>query len=77
MNNEEQAFEMGATVILGIVILGVLAWVGTGDYQDEVEDQAYYCEMVETWKADAKRGVAPADRAGWPDYQNNYNEVCK
>jgi len=34
------------------------------------EQQDLYCEMVTTYQ-ETKGDY------GWPDYQNNYNEVCK
>jgi len=34
------------------------------------EQQDLYCEMVTTFKE-------TGGNYGWPDYNNNYNEVCK
>lgn len=77
MDNEEKIFEVAVTAVLGVAILGMFALIGTMEHQDEVDDQAHYCEMVTTWKQEASRGIAARDRAGWPDYNNNYDEVCK
>ena len=45
---------------------------GIDDLQAE-QDQ--YCEMVALWNADAKRGVSPEQRIGWPPYKGE--EQCR
>ena len=51
-------------------LLSLMAVVGSYDYQDAVEQQSQYCEMVREWKA------SNGER-GWPDYNRNFKEVCK
>lgn len=47
-----------------------------GATAEEVDvNQQAYCEMVSIWKSESH--LAPEQRAGWPDYKGNYNEVCK
>lgn len=50
-------------IISIILVIAILLIVSTMDYQDEVMEQKHYCEMV-------REGY-------WPDYKENYNEVCK
>lgn len=68
MNNKEKLL-----IVLAIVIVGLLIAI-----LDKVEPVVsdYHCEMVALWKEGEKHGVEPADRAGWPDY-NNTCEVSK
>ena len=42
---------------------------GNMDYQDELDNQRHYCEMVEIWENDAARGVPAEQRAGWPPFK--------
>ncbi len=56
----------GILIITGIV--AVLAFVGSGDYEEAKADEAFYCEMVAT-------GV-------WPDFRELYKatprrEACR
>lgn len=44
--------------------------VSTMDYQDEVKQQSYYCEMVELYKSSDGEN-------GWPDYKDIYQTECK
>lgn len=63
-----------ATVAFCILAAGLMFSAGS-DYQVEVQQQDTYCEMVALWKSESH---LPADqRTGWPDYKNNYAEVCK
>lgn len=56
------------------LIAGLMFSAGS-DYQIIVEQNETYCEMVAQWKSELH---LPADqRTGWPDYKNNYEEVCK
>lgn len=51
------------------LILVVIGIAGQSDYEDAVEQDTVYCEMVELWENDGARGVAPEDRAGWPPFK--------
>lgn len=50
---------------LVFVLLGI---VGQSDYEEAIQRNNLYCEMKQLWEADAARGVAPEDRAGWPPF---------
>lgn len=54
-------------VLLIVFILFGIA--GRMDYEDAVEQENYYCEMVKLWQDDAARGVRAEDRAGWPPFK--------
>jgi hypothetical protein len=41
----------------------------TLDYDDAVERDEHYCFMVELHKQDPDNG--------WPDFNGNYDEVCR
>lgn len=44
---------------------------------DKSSEPSEYCIMVGKWKADEKRGIPSTERFGWPDYNGNYEQVCK
>lgn len=56
-------------LILGIAIGFALAQLAAGPSEEELIDQ-HYCKMVEMYHAD------PTRTTGWPDFNNNYEEVC-
>jgi hypothetical protein len=60
-------------VLLIVFILFGIA--GQMDYEDAVEQENYYCEMVKIWEDDAARGVRAEDRAGWPPFKGE-NVSC-
>jgi len=66
----------GSIAAILVVMIG-LGFVGESDYKAEVAQQDFYCEMVGQWKAEADQGVAPRNRAGWPDFRGQYAEVCQ
>jgi len=39
-----------------------------------LQDQNY-CEMVAIWNDDARAGIAPSERNGWPPYKEINCEV--
>lgn len=67
MHTHKQSF-FALSVIAG-VIFGWAA-VSTTDAQDAENEHRFYCEMIALWKADAAMNVEPAQRRGWPDYDN-------
>lgn len=74
----ERAVLVAITFALGLIaVLVAMMFVGEQDYQEEARQQSVYCQMVEKHLADAKAGIEPALRAGWPDYKGNFEEVCK
>lgn len=53
----------------GIAALAVaLVYVSALDHDDAVLQDQNYCEMVAIWNDDARAGIAPAERNGWPPY---------
>ena len=54
--------------VAGFVVLAGIA--GQCDYEDAVREEALYCANVALYKA--TDGVK-----GWPDYNENYDEICK
>ena len=45
------------------VLFMVMGFAGTMDYEAEAAEEKMYCEMVEA--------------GNWPDYNNNFNDICK
>jgi hypothetical protein len=43
--------------------------------QAQAETASEYCQMVGIWKSQSN--LPFEQRTGWPDYNSNYNEVCK
>jgi len=50
-------------VLLTCLIVTGLYFIGTSDYEDELNSEKMYCDMV-------KEGT-------WKDFNRNYNEICK
>jgi hypothetical protein len=57
--------KMFALAAMLFVVVGV---VGCFDAEDAAAQHEHYCSMVATWEAEAKAGVPPNDRTGWPPY---------
>ena len=49
-------------------LLIAMGLAGHQDYEEQVRHEQMYCDMVATWKAEAKAGVPVNDRTGWPPY---------
>lgn len=49
----------GLGVLFAVAVFG---WIGRMDYQDELKQQALYCQMV-------RDGL-------WGDYNGNYSKIC-
>jgi hypothetical protein len=59
-------------IFLGILLFIVVAVVSSSDQQDEIDQQAHYCEMVKLWNGN--KHLSKEDRPGWPPY--NGEEQC-
>lgn len=59
-------------ILAAIAVFALFAIASSNDYEDAVAQQSLYCEMVAQWNADAKRGIAPNDRAGWPPFEGEH-----
>jgi|LauGreDrversion4_2_1035121.scaffolds.fasta_scaffold2701220_1 hypothetical protein len=58
-------------VAVGFIVFILLAGLaGQSDYEDAVREEALYCANVALYKA-------TSGEQGWPDYNKNYNEICK
>lgn len=62
----------GLAVLAVVSVLGLIGLAGTSDYQDEIDQQKRYCEMVKEWNDHAH--LPEEDRPGWPPY--NGEEQC-
>ena len=62
--------------IISIALIALLALIMVcfEDVDELQAQQDQYCEMVALWNADAKRGIPPEQRVGWPPYQGE--EYC-
>ena len=67
---EGQLKMLGAVGVI-VLILG-LASMSESDYQDEVDQQAHYCEMVELWNDN--KHLPKEQRPGWPPYKGECHE---
>ena len=57
-------------VALGTALFLLLAGIaGQADYEDAVLQEQAYCANVELYRA-------TEGEKGWPDYNENYNEIC-
>jgi hypothetical protein len=61
MTNQQRTDLLSILVIMIVTVM--LMYVGQADYEAEQAEEETYCQMV-------KEGF-------WPDYQNNYKELCK
>jgi len=48
--------------------LGLVAWITNSE--EPMPEEAQYCEMVDVWQD-------TDGEYGWPDYNRNFDEVCK
>ena len=56
-------------VWFGVLVICALGWVGEMDFEDALQADRQYCEMVRLYKE--------TDGAtGWPDYENRYDRDC-
>jgi hypothetical protein len=55
-------------VAVAVLALGFVVAM-SGDYQEQQQIDANYCQMVKLYKDSAGSN-------GWPDYNGNYSEVC-
>lgn len=53
----------------------LMSIVGGFDFEEQERQQNEYCEMVSIWKSQSN--VNPEFRAGWPDFNGNYDQICK
>lgn len=56
-----------ALFLLGLLLGVAIAWLIREPSEKDLSEQEY-CRMVEMYKQDPT--------TGWPDFNNNYNEVC-
>ncbi len=57
--------------ILAAVVLAAGFLIASGmDYEDDVKQESDYCSGVKEWAETKGHG-------GHPDYNGNFNEVCK
>ena len=57
-------------VVIGTLAFLLLAGIaGQMDYEDAVLQEQAYCANVELYRA-------TEGEKGWPDYNENYNEIC-
>lgn len=55
-------------IALPLVAAVALTLVGNMDEQEAESSNQLYCEMVAQWDKDAKSGIAPEQRTGWPPF---------
>ena len=72
MTNTDKKTVVGV-VVASMVLLGWAA-VSSADLQDAETAHRVHCEAVAQWQADARVGVEPAQRRGWPNYDGR---VCE
>lgn len=53
-------------LVITLAIAAGAATIGHLDYEAELMQQRQRQDMEDVWCADAARGLAPGDRAGWP-----------
>lgn len=57
-------------VLIATICIAILAFISNDLYDHKDEEQQQYCQMVSAWlDSDAENG--------WPDYNRNFDEVCK
>ena len=57
------------SLLVLFVVFILFGIAGQNDYEDAIEQENYYCEMVKIWQHAAARGVRAEDRAGWPPFK--------
>ena len=64
-----------AAVVGSLITLASLTQQIDGPRQLSASE-AEYCEMHALWKKDTRRGFAPDERSGWPDFNGNAASLC-
>lgn len=59
---------ISATALAAIV--AAFAMTGHSDYQEAKAQDREYCEMHDIW-------IKTGGESGWPDFNQNYKEICK
>lgn len=72
MTNTDKRCALGVAAAF-LVLLGWAA-VSSADLQDAEQAHRVHCEAVAQWQADARAGVEPTQRRGWPNYDGR---VCE
>lgn len=72
--NDRQKIQLTFAAVLAALLI-VLGMTGSEDFAEEQRQVSVYCEMVGLWTEDARLGVEPNNRRGWPPY--NGTEVCQ
>lgn len=57
-------------------LLVALGAVGQFDYESEVAEEKFYCEMVEIHRGEKQATNTIGNQRGWPDFKGIYSEVC-
>ena len=57
-------------ILCAVVIIAAIMVVGSMDYEDAKRQESDYCASVRAWDD-------TVGKYGHPDYNGNYNEVCK
>ena len=57
-----------AVITLATLASAALLSVSATHHPDE-PDTTRYCERVEDWRTDERRGLMPDQRRGWPDWR--------
>ena len=57
-------------IVAMLIFLGLASIAGRSDYEDALREEALYCANVALYKA-------TGGQQGWPDYNENYSEICK
>lgn len=58
-------------IALGIIGFFVLFGIaGQMDYEDWQQERIHYCNMRIVWEHQAREGVPPESRMGWPNFKD-------
>lgn len=63
----------GFCVAIALVALATVFLVEPDEHADASHERTVYCKMTETWEKEAKLGIAPEDRSGWPPFDGDCN----
>lgn len=55
-------------IIALLILIATIFIFNTNDYETEQEEHEQYCEMVRLFRQDKN--------TGWPDFNENYDQVC-
>lgn len=58
---------MKTTITIAAFAVAIML-IGSIEAGDAQAERDYYCAQIVLWNADAARGIAPAERRGWPHY---------